>query len=170
MSFTMFEVCVPVFDRGLNVLAAVLKKGAAYAVDQGLSDSSLVEARLAPDMFTLARQVQSASDAAKFAACRLTEVQPPAFTDTETSFAELQARTERTIQLLQQFKPSQFEGSELRTVTLGSGAGLRTFDGRTYLLGFALPNFYFHVTTAYDILRHHGVPLGKRDYLGQVGR
>ena len=169
MPLTMFEACMPPMVRGLGVLKVVLTKGAAHAAERGLSEAAMLEARLAPDMFNLTRQVQSTSDAAKFAAYRLAGLPPPSFADTEASFAELLTRIGRTTQLLEQFTPSQFEGSEARAITIGSGAGQRSFDGRSYLLGFALPNFFFHLTTAYDVLRHQGVSLGKRDFLGPVG-
>jgi len=166
MPLTMYDASVPVLIRGLTNLDTVLTKGEEFAAAQGIDPNELVAARLFPDMNPLSGQIQSASDTAKFCAARLTGTQGPSFEDTETTFAELHTRLSNTIDYLKTFEPSQFEGSETREVVLKSRRGERQFIGQNYLLGFALPNFFFHVTTGYDILRHKGVPIGKMDYLG----
>ena len=163
MPISMFDASVPVFVRGLAVLSDLLAKGERHAA---LAEADLVGARLAPDMMTLAGQVQRASDTAKFGAARLTGRAAPSFADDEATFAALRDRCARTIAYLRGFAPDAFAGSEARTVSFGGGASGRTLPGDAYLLSFALPNFFFHVATAYDILRHEGVPIGKRDYLG----
>jgi uncharacterized protein len=164
MTLSMYNASVPVLLRGLRVLDSLLAKGVDFAVQQGMDEKSLVEARLAPDMLPLSGQVQRASDTAKFAASRLTGLAAPSFADEETSFAELRDRCSRTIAFLEEVDPQAFEGSETRQITFG--AAKRTLSGEAYLLTFAIPNFFFHVTTAYDILRHKGVQIGKSDYLG----
>ncbi len=166
MPLSMYQACIPVLVRGLGVLSTLLDKGATYAGEHGTNPASLIGARLAPDMLTLSGQVQRASDTAKFAAERLTGAPSPKFPDDEASFEELRARIANTVAYLETVKPEQFEGSETREVTLRAGTATHVFAGDAYLLSFALPNFFFHVTTAYDILRHSGVPIGKRDYLG----
>jgi uncharacterized protein len=166
MSLSIYESSVPVFARGLAIASSLLDKAVAHAQENGADPASYVEARLAPDMLNLAGQIQRASDTAKFAAARLTGTEAPAFPDEEKSIDELKVRCTKTNAYLEQFSPAQFEGSEQRMVTFGGGANKRTLAGNRYLLSFALPNFFFHVTTAYDILRHLGVPVGKRDYLG----
>jgi hypothetical protein len=157
----MYRASIPVFIRALDNLSAILKKGEAHA-----GSASFIDARLAPDMLTLAGQVQRASDAAKGAVARLGGVDNPSFPDTEKTFAELQARIKKTIDFLQGVKPAQIDGSEQKTIEMKAGGRELKFTGIDYLLGFALPNFFFHVTTAYAILRHKGVPIGKMDYLG----
>jgi hypothetical protein len=157
----MYRASIPVFIRALDNLSAILKKGEAHA-----GSASFVDARLAPDMLTLAGQVQRASDAAKGAVARLGGIDNPSFPDTEKTFAELQARIKKTIDFLQGVKPAQIDGSEQKTIEMKAGGRELKFTGIDYLLGFALPNFFFHVTTAYAILRHKGVPIGKMDYLG----
>jgi hypothetical protein len=161
MSISMYQASIPVFIRALNNLSAILKKGEAHE-----GSASHIDARLAPDMLTLAGQVQRASDAVKSGAARLGGIDNPSFPDTEKTFAELQARIKKTIDFLQSVSPAQIDGSEQRTIQLKAGQRELKFTGVDYLLGFVLPNLYFHVTTAYDILRHKGVPIGKMDYLG----
>ena len=161
MSTSMYRASIPVFIRGLNNLSAILKKGEAHE-----GSASFIEARLAPDMLTLAGQVQRASDAAKAAVVRLGGLDNPSFADTEKTFAELQARIKKTIGFLQGVKAEQIDGSEQRKIEFKAGSRELKFTGTDYLLGFALPNFYFHVTTAYAILRHRGVQIGKMDFLG----
>jgi hypothetical protein len=168
MSLTMHRATVPVLARALKVLATLLEKGEAHAVAQGLDPATLVGARLVDDMLPLSGQVQRASDAAKGAVARLTGVTAPAMPDEETSFADLQKRVADTLAFVESADPQAFEGSEDRTVELKLPGGALTFTGVDYLLGFALPNFFFHVTTAYDILRHKGVAIGKLDYLGPI--
>ncbi|MGE8656141.1 MAG: DUF1993 domain-containing protein [Achromobacter sp.] len=166
MSLSMYQASVPVFIRGLTVLAALLEKGAAHAAATGSDPAALVNARLAPDMYPLSGQVQRASDAAKFAAQRLAQVEAPKFPDDETTFEQLQKRVADTIAYLRSVPADKLDGAEGRKVTLSFGEFKPQFQGDAYLLTFALPNFYFHVTTAYDILRHAGVPIGKLDFLG----
>jgi len=168
MKISMHQVSVPIFTRMLTNLAAILEKAAAHAEAKKIDPSVLINSRLYPDMFALGRQVQIASDHAKGAAARLAGVEPPKFEDTEATFPELVARIHKTISYLETFQASQIDGSEEKTITLAMRTRTLTFEGMDYLLNFALPNFYFHVTTAYDILRHSGVEIGKRDFIGQT--
>jgi uncharacterized protein len=169
MPLSIYQVSIPSFLHGLHVLSTLLRKGEAHAVEAGGDPGALVSARLAPDMLPLAGQVQRASDTAKLSAARLTGTEAPSFPDEETDFAQLQQRIARTDAYLRGLAPEMFADSEGRTVTIGTGETARSFGGDQYVLTFALPNFYFHVTTAYDILRHAGVPVGKRDYLWPAG-
>jgi len=166
MPLSLYDASVPVFRRALTNLDAILTKGEEFAAAQGLDTAELATARLAPDMFPLTGQIQSASDSAKFAAARLTGTTGPSFPDTETTFEELHERIAKTLDYLAGVDPAGFEGAETREIVTRSRRGERHFVGTSYLLTFALPNFFFHVTTAYDILRHKGVPVGKSDYLG----
>jgi hypothetical protein len=166
MTLSMYQASVPVFLQGLKNLAAVLDKGAAAAPDHGLEASALLQQRLAPDMFPLVRQVQIASDHAKGAVARLAGIEVPKFEDAETSIEELKQRLSRVRDFILGVEASRIDGSEERDVVLRIGGQDMTFKGQTYLLYFALPNFYFHLTTAYAILRHSGIPLGKRDFIG----
>jgi uncharacterized protein len=166
MKISMYQVSVPVFTRMLNNLAAVLDKGVAYAEARKIDPLVLINARLYPDMLPLVKQVQIASDGAKGAAARLAGQEAPKYEDAETTFADLKARIQKTIAYLNTFKPEQIDGSEEKTITLQIRGNAVPFQGLAYLLNHATPNFYFHVTTAYDILRHNGVEIGKADYLG----
>ncbi len=166
MSHSMYQASVPVFTQILNSLSAILKKGAAHAEAKKIDQSIFVNARLAPDMFALARQVQIATDHAKGACARLAGVDVPSFADSETTFDDLQARITKTLDFIKTLKPAQFEGSATREIKLKLGPNEHTFPGATYLFHVAYPNFYFHATTTYDILRHNGVEVGKRDFLG----
>ena len=157
----MYRASVPVFIRALTNLSAILKKGEAHP-----GSEAFVEARLAPDMLTFAGQIQRASDSAKAAVARLGGIDNPSFPDTEKSFAELRARIKKTIDFLQSVPPEQIDGSEQKKIEFKAGPYELKFTGADYLLGFALPNFYFHVTTAYAILSHKGVQIGKMDFLG----
>lgn len=168
MSLSIYDASVPVFTRGLTNLRAVLQKAHDHALTKHFEPSILLSSRLYPDMHPLTRQVQIASDAAKFGVCRLAGVEPPKYEDVEATFDELYARIDKTIAYLQGFDAAKLEGSESRTVTLTVPSGKHEFVGQVYLLHFALPNFYFHLTTAYAILRHNGVELGKFDYLGRT--
>jgi uncharacterized protein len=161
MSISMYRASIPVFIRALNNLSAILKKGEAHT-----DGASFIDARLAPDMLTLAGQVQRTSDTAKVTVARLGGIDNPSFPDTEKTFAELQARIKKTIDFLQSVKPEQIDGSEQKKIEFKAGQRELKFTGMDYLLGFALPNFFFHVTAAYAILRHKGVAVGKMDYLG----
>ncbi len=162
---SMYGFSAPTFARMLKNLSAMLGKAEAHAKAHKIEPETLLQARLAPDMFPLIRQVQIATDHAKGAMARLAGQAPEAFNDTETSFADLQARIAKTIALVEAFKPEQLQGAERREITLKLRIDERKFSGIDYLNTWALPNFYFHVTTAYDILRHNGVELGKRDFL-----
>jgi hypothetical protein len=163
----MYRASVPVFVRMLGNLRVLLEKGAAHAEARKFDATLLADSRLFVDMFPLARQVCIATDGAKGAAARLAGVEPPRFEDTERTLPELMARIDRTIAFLKTLSAEQFEGSETRAITLSLRSGALHFDGQDYLLDFALPNFYFHVTTAYNILRHNGVEIGKMDFLGR---
>ncbi|MDG3443185.1 DUF1993 domain-containing protein [Nitrospirillum amazonense] len=167
MSLSMYQASVPVFLRLLGNLSAILDKAVAHAEAKKIDPAVLVNARLAPDMHPLARQIQIASDAAKGAAARLAGVEVPSFADTESTFADLQARIAKTVDFLKGVTPAQIDGSEERTITLKIRGEDVHFPGQAFLLFFAIPNFFFHVTTAYDILRHNGVELGKMDFLGR---
>ena len=166
MSLSMYQASVTVFTRSLTALSVILDKAAADAETRGIDPSVLINARLAPDMFALARQVQIAADTARNATANLAGVTPPSHPDTETTFPELKARIAAVLDYMKGFKPEQFEGAETRTVVMKMRTGDLSFAGADYLLGFALPNLYFHAATAYDILRHNGVAVGKRDFLG----
>jgi hypothetical protein len=164
----MYQASVPVLARTFNNLAAILTKAEADAAARKIEPSVFIGARLAPDMHPLGRQVQIASDAAKGGVARLAGIEPPSFPDTETTFAELQERIRKTVDFVQSVKAAQIDGSEEKSITLKFPGGEVSFVGQTFLLNFTLPNVFFHVTTAYDILRHNGVALGKMDFLGGV--
>ncbi len=168
MAFTIYDASIPVFIRMLGNLAAILQKGAASAESRGIDPLVLTSARLAPDMFPLTRQVQIACDAAKGCAARLAAVEAPSHPDVETSFPDLQARIDTTIAFLNTITPTQLEGAETRSIAMKMQGADFTFTGQVFLLNLAMPNFYFHISTAYDILRHNGVAIGKRDLLGGV--
>ena len=168
MTLSMHQASAPVFIQGLTGLVTVLDKAAAHVEARKLDPAALLQARLYPDMFPFARQVQITTDFAKGAVARLAGVEPPPYEDVETSFAELKARVEATIAYLRSFEPAQVDGSEDRDITLVRRGETSVVKGRPYLLQQAMPNFYFHLTTAYAILRHNGVELGKRDFLGAV--
>jgi len=166
MSLSMYQASIPAFIRGLDVLATLVGKARTFAEENKIAPEVLVNARLAPDMFPFSSQIQRASDTSKLAAERLTGIKSPRLEDNESTFAELQERIVKTIDYLKSVDAAHFENSEERTVTLNFGEFKPTFRGDEYLLGFALPNFYFHVATAYDILRHNGLKIGKLDFLG----
>ncbi len=169
MSISMYQVAVPVFVRALRNLSVVLEKGAAYAALKKIDESVLVNARLAPDMFPLSRQIQIATDVVKAGAARLAGAEVPRWEDTESTFAELQARIAKTIDFIEGFSAAQIDGSENRDLTFRLAGRDVHFKGQPYLLDFVLPNLYFHTTTTYAILRHNGVEIGKMDFLGSVG-
>jgi len=168
MAISMYQVSVPVFVKTLGNVAAILDKGASFAAARKVDPSVLLGYRLAPDMLNLTRQVQIAADHAKRAAARLAGIEAPVYEDKEASFADLKARIDKTIAFINTLKPGQIDGSETRDIALKIGGADRTLSGQAYLLHNALPNFYFHVTTAYAILRHCGVEIGKKDFIGQV--
>jgi hypothetical protein len=162
----MYQASVPVFLRGLKNLSAILEKATAHAAERKIDPTVFLTARLAPDMFPFTRQVQIASDHAKGATARLAGVEVPKFEDVEKSFDDLQLRLSRVAEFVATFEAVRIDGSEDREIVLPIGGRPLTFSGRTYLLNFALPNFYFHSTTAYAILRHNGIALGKGDFIG----
>ena len=168
MTASLHDTVVPVFDSMLKNLSALLDKAVAHAASKGYDASVLLQSRLAPDMFPLVRQVQIATDAAKFGVARLTGVEAPKFADDESTVEQLKARIEKTRAFVAGVPREAFEGAETRRVEVPTRATTYAFDGRTFLLQWAMPNFYFHVVTAYGILRHNGVDIGKRDYLGPV--
>jgi hypothetical protein len=166
MALSMYQASAPAFLQMLSSLSAILDKAEAYAADRKIDPSVLLGWRLAPDMFALARQVQIATDHAKGCCARLAGVEVPKYPDDETTFADLRARIARTIDFVQGFEQSDIDGSEDRDIAITAGGRELRFKGQQYLVSFVLPNFYFHVTTVYAILRHCGVPIGKRDFLG----
>jgi len=168
MSLSMYQASVPVFQRTLGALDKILDKAAAYAEERKIDPAVLLSARLYPDMFALTRQVQIATDHAKGAPARLAGVAVPSFEDAEKTFPELKARIGKTLSFIGSLKPDQIDGSEGRDISLKAGPRELSFKGQDYLLFFALPNFYFHATTAFGILRHNGVSIGKLDFLGAV--
>jgi hypothetical protein len=166
MSFDMYQASVPVLIRYLKNMTNVLDKGAAFCAAKKVEPTVLTGYRLAPDMLPLTRQIQIMSDGAKGCGARLAGIEVPSFPDTEVTFDDLKARIAKTIAFLEGLKPAQFEGAETRDISLKAGPSEFKFVGSAYLTDFVLPNFYFHATTTYAILRHAGVELGKRDYLG----
>lgn len=166
MSISMYQVSIPVCIRMLTNLGGILDKAAAHAQARKIDPAVLLGSRLYPDMLPLSRQVQIAADTAKGVA-RLAGLEPPRHEDNEQSFPELTARLGKTIAFLETLKPDQFDGAESRTVAIKRGEQTLTYDGQTYLLTRVLPNLFFHITTTYGILRHNGVEIGKKDYLGR---
>jgi hypothetical protein len=162
----MYQASVPALLQMLNALAAILDKAEAYAAEREIEPAVLLGYRLAPDMFPLVSQVQIATDHAKGCCARLAGVEMPKYPDDETTFAELKARIAKTVAFVQGFKASDIDGSEERDIVMTAGSRELRFRGQQYLVNFALPNFYFHVTAAYAILRHCGLAIGKRDFLG----
>lgn len=163
MSISLHEASAAAYVRGFHVLADLLRKAREHGGD------ALVEQRLAPDMLNLAGQVQRASDTAKFGVARVADLQPPAFEDNETTIDQLLERIAGTVAWIESVPADTINGGAARTITRKFGTTERTFSANEYLMMFALPNFYFHITTAYDILRHNGVGVGKLDYLGFAG-
>lgn len=168
MAISMYQISVPVFTRMLNNLIAILGIAAAHCEAKKIDPAFLINYRLYPDMFAFAKQVQIAADAAKNGAAHLAAAEPPKFDNTEQTFAELIERVKQTIEFVNSFKPEQIDGTEAKEVNIQRGDTTVTYRGQEYLLNRVLPNFFFHITTAYDILRHNGVELGKRDYLGRT--
>jgi uncharacterized protein len=165
MSFSIYDVSIPPMIRSLQALSKILDKAVAQAKEKNIALSTLLEARLAPDMHPFPRQIQIASDGAKGAAARLAGVEAPSFPDTETTFPELQERIAKTIAYLKGIEAGKVAGAEDRTIVMKFPQGEMNFSGRDFLTNFALPNFYFHVTTAYGLLRSKGIEIGKMDYL-----
>lgn len=168
MSLSMYQASIPVFIKGLNNIAAILHKAAAYAESKKIDPAVLLNSRLAPDMFPLTRQIQIATDSVKGCAARLAGIEVPSYQDTESTLDELQARISKTIDFLETVTAAQIDGSEQKAVTLKLRGKDVNFTGQDYLLSFVLPNFYFHCTTTYNILRHNGLDIGKTDFLGNV--
>ena len=166
MSLSLYEITVPVMIAGLDNMSKFLDRGRGYADEKGIAHASLLNARLAEDMMTLVQQVQRASDTARLAAVRVARVDNIAMPDHETTFEDLRARISATVTFLAAVPPAAFEANADAELVVKFGDVERIFTGRSYVLGFSLPNFFFHVTTAYDLLRHMGVPIGKRDFLG----
>lgn len=166
MSLSMYQASIPVFQKTLGNLKAILKKGEDHCTAKKIDPSVMLASRLFPDMFALTRQVQIATDVAKGAACRLAGKDLVSFEDKETSFADIYDRIDRTLALLAATKPAEIDGSEARDITITPGGRELKFKGQDYLVHWAMPNFFFHVTATYALLRHNGVDVGKMDYLG----
>ena len=168
MSVSLYDVSIPVFTLSLNNLVVILDKAASYAADKKVDPKVLAGARLIINMLPLSSQVLIACDAAKGAAARLAGIEVPKHEDTETTLAELQARVTKTLDFIKTIKPEQLQGAETREIVLQFPQSTLKFTGVNYLTNFALPNFFFHVTTAYALMRKNGVDLGKRDFLGPI--
>ncbi|MBT9265216.1 DUF1993 domain-containing protein [Pseudomonas sp. MG-9] len=167
MTISLYAASVPVFQQMLNALSDVLKKAEAHATEKNIDSNAFLQARLYPDMFPLVRQVQIAVDFAKGVSSRLAEVEIPKYDDTETTFAELQALIAKVLAYIGEIKPEQINGKEgIEIVTRPGTPKEKRFSGQAYLLSYGLPQFFFHVTTTYALLRHNGVEVGKRDYMG----
>jgi hypothetical protein len=166
MAVSMFKASAPIFVQFLTSLSAVLDKAAAHAEAKKIDPTVLLNSRLYPDMFPLVRQVRAATDHAISACGRLAGVELLTFANTESSIPELKERISKTIEFIKGIKPSQIDGTEDKEITIKFASGERKFTGQLLLLNFCLPNFYFHSTTAYDILRHCGIEVGKRDFMG----
>jgi uncharacterized protein len=167
MKTSMYQTSIPTFIRVLNNLHAILEKGAAHAEARKIDPTALLNARLYPDMFPFTRQVQLAADTASSGAARLAGTEVPAQESNASSFAELATHIKKTIAQLETFKPEQLDGTEDKTVTWQTRSSTKNMQGLPYLMNQVLPNLFFHTTTAYNILRHNGVELGKMDYLGR---
>jgi hypothetical protein len=163
----MYSVAVPTLVQILGSLVTVIDKAAAHAAARKIDPAVLMGYRLAPDMFAFSRQIQIATDQAKGCVARLAGVAVPSYPDTETNLEELKARVVRTIDFIQSFTADQIDGSEERAISFKAGAAEMNFTGERYVAHWVFPNFLFHATTAYDILRHAGVELGKRDFIGK---
>ena len=167
MTISLYDASVPFFQQMLNALSVVLKKAEAHAAEKNIDPNAFLQARLFPDMFPLVRQVQIAVDFAKGVSSRLAEVEVPKYDDTETTFAELQALIAKVLAFIGEFTPEQINGKEgIEIVTRPGTPKEKRFSGQSYLLTYGLPQFFFHVTTTYALLRHNGVEVGKRDYMG----
>jgi hypothetical protein len=168
MAISVYDICIPPLTRGLANLSAFLDKGAAYAESRKFDSSVLAQLRLFPDMHPLSRQVQIACDTAKGAAGRLAQVEIPKHADTEATFTDLKTRIAKTAEFLKGLTPAQMQGAESREVELKFPNGAMKFTGESYLTDFVLPNFYFHMSMVYALLRNSGVELGKGDFLGAI--
>ncbi len=168
MPLSLYQSSVPVFERSLNAFLAILDKAEEHAGARKFDSASYLAMRLSPDMWPLARQIQAFCDHAKNGAFRLVDKEPPVKEDKETTIAELRARIGATLDMLKSIDAKAMEGGENREIVIPAGQNKLKFDGANYLLHFVMPNFYFHLTTAYDILRSAGVELGKRNFMGTV--
>ena len=168
MPFSMSQASLPSFEISLNALSAILDKAAAYAAAKKIDPAVLLHTRLFPNMFDLARQVQVAADNAKNGSARLAGVEPPRYEDNETTIDQLKARLARTVAYLKTLDRKAIDSSAEREITFPLGPTTGHMNGADYLIHFLLPNFHFHVTAAYAILRHYGVDIGKSDYLGAI--
>ena len=166
MTFSMYEASVPVFKQILTSLSAIIDKAEAHATEKKIDPAALLQARLYPDMFPFLRQVQVACDFAKGCTARLAGVDVPRYEDSEQSFAELKQRIATTIAFMDGLPQDGIEASAQRDISTSSGANAKQFKGQVYLVHYALPHFYFHATTAYALLRHNGVEVGKKDFIG----
>ena len=166
MTFSMYSASAPVFKQILNSLTVIIDKAQAHATEKKIEPAALLQARLFPDMFTFIRQIQVAADFAKGAAARLAGVDVPKYEDNEQTFADLKARIAKTVAFIDSLPQDGIEASAQRDITTGSGEKAKQWKGQVYLMHYALPHFYFHATTAYDILRHNGVEVGKKDFIG----
>jgi hypothetical protein len=167
MQISMYQASVPLFLQILGSLSAILDKAEAYCASKKITPEVMTATRLIPDMFPLARQIQIATDQAKGCVARLAGIEVPPYPDTETTFAELKARIAKTVDFVKSVPAGKIDGSEERAITLKVGGQDLSFTGIDYLRHFVLPNFYFHATTTYNILREAGVEIGKRDFLGR---
>jgi hypothetical protein len=167
VAISVFDQTVSAMSRVLLNLDAIVSKAEQYAEEKKINPAVLIEARLYPDMLPFVAQIRIATDMAKGAAARLSGTDMPKWADDEATFEEIHGRIRKALNYLAGFKPEQFEGGETKNIELKLPNGTMQFVGRDYVLGFAIPNFYFHVTTAYNILRHNGVGIGKLDFLGE---
>ncbi|MES2537550.1 MAG: DUF1993 domain-containing protein [Pseudomonadota bacterium] len=167
MTISMYAASVPVFKQMLNSMSDILDLAEAHATAKKIDPNALLQARLFPDMLPFTRQILIATDFAKGACARLAGAEIPKYDDTEQTFADLKARIAKTIAFIDTLAAARIDGSEEREVTTSSGPNSKTFKGQTYLLSYALPQFFFHVTTAYALLRHNGVEIGKKNFMGK---
>jgi hypothetical protein len=168
MTLSLYSASIPVFQQMLTALSDILVKAEAYASTRKIQPEALLQARLFPDMLPFTRQVQIAVDFAKGASARLAGIEVPSYDNVETSFADLQALLAKALAFIGSIEPAQVDGNEDIEIVLRPGTDKeRRLNGQAYLLSYALPQFFFHVTTAYDLLRHNGVDIGKRDYMGR---
>jgi hypothetical protein len=168
MSLTMYDLTIPTLLHGFEVLSTYVEKAAAFTHEKGIAPADLIQSRLAPDMLSFSGQVQRASDKAKGGDARLAMIEAPAFPDTETTFAELATRIEKTATFLRSVDKKSFEGSDARSIEIKFRSLSGAYSGERYLMGILLPDFFFHVATAHAILRSQGLAIGKVDYLGRV--
>lgn len=168
MPMSMYQASAPVFTKMLTNLAAILDKAQAHAEAKKFDPTVLLDSRLSPDMLPFTKQIHIATDFARGCIARLAGQEPPKFEDNERSFAELKARIERSVAAIKEYGPAQIDGTENREITIKMGGQPRTFTGQKYLQEIVMPNFFFHVTTAYALLRHNGVEIGKKDFVGPV--